>query len=51
MVQDPKTAAMFRGSIDTQLQVSGRGTKFDDIKPTLQAEAGAQRCATENWSA
>jgi hypothetical protein len=36
MVQDPKSAAMFRGSVDTQLQVSGRGTRFDDIKPTLR---------------
>jgi uncharacterized protein involved in outer membrane biogenesis len=36
MAQDPKSAAMFRGVVDTQLQVSGRGAKFDDIKPTLK---------------
>ena len=45
MVQDPKTAAMFRGSVDTQVQVSGRGTKFDDIKPTLK---GSGRAAVRN---
>ena len=45
MVQDPKSAAMFRGSIDTQLQVSGRGTKFDDIKPTLH---GSGRASVRN---
>jgi uncharacterized protein involved in outer membrane biogenesis len=45
MVQDPKSAAMFRGNVDTQLQVSGRGTKFDDIKPTLK---GSGRAAVRN---
>ncbi len=45
MVQDPKSAAMFRGSVDTQVQVSGRGTRFDDIKPTLK---GSGRAAVRN---
>ncbi len=45
MVQDPKSAAMFRGNVDTQVQVSGRGTKFDDIKPTLK---GSGRAAVRN---
>ena len=36
---------MFRGNVDTQLQVSGRGTKFDDIKPTLK---GSGRAAVRN---
>jgi uncharacterized protein involved in outer membrane biogenesis len=45
MVQDPKSAAMFRGNVDTQLQVSGRGAKFDDIKPTLK---GSGRAAVRN---
>lgn len=45
MVQDPSSAAMFRGNVDAQFQVSGRGIKFDDIKPTLK---GSGRAAVRN---
>lgn len=40
-VQDPKSAAMFRGNVDAQFQVSGSGTNFDEIKPTLKGSGNA----------
>jgi uncharacterized protein involved in outer membrane biogenesis len=39
--QKAKAADMIRGILDGQVQVSGRGSKFDDIKPTLQGNGRA----------
>jgi hypothetical protein len=43
--QQSKSADMIRGILDAQLQVSGKGAKLDDIKPTL---AGNGRAAVSN---
>jgi uncharacterized protein involved in outer membrane biogenesis len=43
--QQSKSADLIQGILDAQLQVSGRGAKFDDIKPTL---AGNGRAAVRN---
>lgn len=39
--QKAKAADMIRGILDGQVQVSGRGSKFDEIKPTLQGDGRA----------
>jgi hypothetical protein len=43
--QQSKSADMIQGILDAQLQVSGKGAKLDDIKPTL---AGNGRAAVRN---
>jgi uncharacterized protein involved in outer membrane biogenesis len=43
--QQSKSADMIQGILDAQLEVSGKGAKFDDIKPTL---AGNGRAAVRN---
>ena len=39
--QKAKAADMIRGILDGEVRVSGRGAKFDDIKPTLQGNGRA----------
>jgi uncharacterized protein involved in outer membrane biogenesis len=39
--QQAKSAGMIRGILNAQLQVSGRGAKFDAIKPTLAGNGRA----------
>jgi hypothetical protein len=43
--QQSKSADMIRGILDAQLQVSGKGARLDDIKPTL---AGNGRAAVHD---
>jgi hypothetical protein len=39
--QQSKSADMIRGTLDAQLRASGSGSKFEDIKPTLQGNGRA----------